>query len=84
MARHDIRSGTPDGPFDLVLCRNLVFTYFDPAIQRAIAAGIADAMRPPAALVLGAHEQLSSDLGRLEPWDIRHRVYRKLPTCAET
>jgi chemotaxis protein methyltransferase CheR len=29
IVRHDIRSPAPAGPFDLVLCRNLAFTYFD-------------------------------------------------------
>ncbi len=32
----DIRPSMPDGPFDLILCRNLVFTYFDEALQRHI------------------------------------------------
>jgi chemotaxis methyl-accepting protein methylase len=26
----------PNGLFDLILCRNLVFTYFDEALQRRI------------------------------------------------
>ena len=34
-ARHDVREEPPVGPFDLVLCRNLVFTYFDEPTQRA-------------------------------------------------
>jgi hypothetical protein len=28
----------PDGPFDLVLCRNLAFTYFDEPVQHQVAA----------------------------------------------
>lgn len=28
----DIRQSMPEGPFDLILCRNLVFTYFDDAL----------------------------------------------------
>ena len=33
-ALHDVRDEPPAGRFDLVLCRNLVFTYFDEATQR--------------------------------------------------
>ena len=33
----DIRRSMHDGPFDLILCRNLVFTYFDEAMQRRVA-----------------------------------------------
>jgi chemotaxis protein methyltransferase CheR len=56
LMRHDIRSPPPEGLFDLVLCRNLAFTYFDLDGQRAAAARIAGALRPGGALVLGAHE----------------------------
>jgi chemotaxis protein methyltransferase CheR len=35
VARHDIRTPPPHGPFDLVMCRNLAFTYFDRDLQRA-------------------------------------------------
>ena len=38
IASHDIRTGPPDGPFDLILCRNLVFTYFGDALQRTVGA----------------------------------------------
>ena len=33
----DIRERSVDGPFDLILCRNLVFTYLVPAVQVEIA-----------------------------------------------
>ena len=48
----------PDGPFDLVFCRNLVFTYFAPALQLELLARIAARLRPGGFLVLGRHEQL--------------------------
>lgn len=56
--RQDIRTAQPEGPFDLVLCRNLVFTYFEPALQRRMLAAIAANMRPGAALVVGKDEAL--------------------------
>jgi chemotaxis protein methyltransferase CheR len=34
--RHDVRDGAPGGPFDLALCRNLVFTYFGDELQREV------------------------------------------------
>jgi chemotaxis protein methyltransferase CheR len=58
--RHqDIRLMQPDGPFHLVLCRNLVFTYFTDALQRRLLAAIADRLADGGLLVLGAHERLS-------------------------
>jgi len=37
VVEHDIRDPAPSGPFDLVLCRNLAFTYFDLSLQREVA-----------------------------------------------
>jgi chemotaxis protein methyltransferase CheR len=53
--RHDVREEPPPGPFDLVLCRNLVFTYFDEPTQRAAIERFA---RVTPILVIGAHERL--------------------------
>jgi chemotaxis protein methyltransferase CheR len=58
IARHDIRSTPPDGPFDVVLCRNLAFTYFDDAGRRDTLERLARVTRPGGALVLGTHERL--------------------------
>lgn len=76
---HDIRTGVPDGPFDLIMCRNLAFTYFDEAAQRRVGGWLAGCLRPAGVLVLGAHERLPAELAGLEPWDIDRRVYRRLP-----
>jgi chemotaxis protein methyltransferase CheR len=54
----DIRRSMPDGPFDLILCRNLVFTYFDDRLQRRLLQAIIDRLAPRGFLVLGAHEKL--------------------------
>ncbi len=54
----DIRRRRPAGCFDLVLCRNLAFTYFDEAVQRRILGAIAARLRPGGVLVVGAHERL--------------------------
>lgn len=53
----DIRKEVPEGPFDLILCRNLVFTYFDEELQREILLRLVDRLRAGGCLVMGAHER---------------------------
>jgi len=59
----DIRERQPEGPFDLVLCRNLVFTYFDEPLQRELGARIAASLVPGGWLIVGGHERLPEGLG---------------------
>ena len=54
----DIRTTMPPGPFHLVLCRNLAFTYFDQALQEAVLAGIVGRLCAAGVLVIGMHERL--------------------------
>jgi chemotaxis methyl-accepting protein methylase len=54
----DIRLEQPPGPFDLVLCRNLAFTYFDEPLQSTIVERIGARTRAGGFLVLGRHEAL--------------------------
>jgi chemotaxis protein methyltransferase CheR len=77
VASHDIRTGPPDGPFDVVLCRNLVFTYFDMGMQHEVGVRVAQALRLGGALVLGAHEDLPATLRGFEAWDAGRRIYRR-------
>jgi chemotaxis protein methyltransferase CheR len=67
LSRQDIRSGMPEGPFHLVLCRNLVFTYFQEALQAMVLEKILDRLRPGGYLVVGAHEGLPPGRWPLEP-----------------
>ena len=78
VARHDVREPPPTGPFDLVLCRNLAFTYFDAAAQRAVATHFAVALRPGGALVLGKHEALPTEVEGFAPWRPAERIYRRV------
>lgn len=73
----DIREGQPEGRFDLVLCRNLVFTYFDEGRQRDVLRRITGAMHDGAALVLGAHEHVPDDVSVLCAWFGKHAIYRR-------
>ena len=54
----DIRTDSPAGPFDLVLCRNLAFTYFDPSVQTKVIDRIRSVTRPNGLVVIGSHEGL--------------------------
>lgn len=69
----DIREETPPGPFDLVLCRNLAFTYFMPALQRESLDRITSVLRPKGFLVVGARERLPEGEQR----------YRSVAGCPE-
>jgi chemotaxis protein methyltransferase CheR len=78
-ARHDVRDEPPAGPFDLVLCRNLAFTYFDAATQDEVLrriAGVTDV------LVIGAHEALPDGQRLFEPW--ARCVFRRSPGSSGT
>jgi chemotaxis protein methyltransferase CheR len=56
--QQDIRETMPAGPFDLILCRNLAFTYFELDLQRTILAGLEKRLSPGGALLVGGHESL--------------------------
>jgi chemotaxis protein methyltransferase CheR len=75
--RHDLRAGTHDGRFDLVVCRNLAFTYFAEELQRDVGRRLARSLRLGGALIVGAHETLPEGLGELQPWSPAHGVYRR-------
>ena len=67
----DIRRDVPTGRFDLVFCRNLVFTYFEEPLQAAIAGRLAEVLVPGGLLLIGAHESLSEAVPGLvqeRPW----------------
>jgi chemotaxis protein methyltransferase CheR len=77
--QHDLRKGPPDGPFDLVLCRNSAFTYFEESLQEEVLAAITDAMVPGGALVVGIHESLPPAAQGFEGWGKGSNIFRKSP-----
>jgi chemotaxis protein methyltransferase CheR len=72
----DIRETLPAERFDLVLCRNLVFTYFDEPLQRRLLQRIKGAMYPGAGLVTGVHEELPGAETGFSAWSDKLRIYR--------
>jgi chemotaxis protein methyltransferase CheR len=67
-ARQDLLAELPAGRFDLVLCRNLAFTYFDEAGARRALERLAGRLRPGGALAIGLHERLPQPCEGFEPW----------------
>ena len=63
----DLREAAPGGPFDLVLCRNLAWTYFDQGLQLAVLDRVRSVTRVGGVLVIGAHEELPA----IEGFDAR-------------
>jgi chemotaxis protein methyltransferase CheR len=73
----DLKTTAPDGPFDLLLCRNLAFTYFDEAGRRDALARLAGRLVPGGALVIGRGEHLPPDPEWLEPWIAELGIFRR-------
>lgn len=74
----NIRENIPRGPFDLILCRNLVFTYFDAPSQCKLLRQILTELRPAGVLVIGRKESLPADEIDIEPCPAGLGIYRKL------
>lgn len=76
-ALQDIRDAMPEGPFDLILCRNVAFTYFEEGLQRRALAGFADRLPAGGVLVLGMHEALPAGASGFDPDEHRLPIYRR-------
>jgi chemotaxis protein methyltransferase CheR len=74
--RQDLRRQLPDGPWDLVLCRNLVFTYFDEPLQREVLGRLVGHVRAGGVLVTGKQETLPQTDVPLVPCARRLGIYR--------
>jgi chemotaxis protein methyltransferase CheR len=75
-ARQDLLAELPKREFDLVLCRNVAFTYFDEAGARRALDRLASRVRPGGALVIGLHEQLPPHAEAFAPWPGCRALYR--------
>lgn len=75
--QQDLRTTMPDGPFALILCRNLAFTYFAEPLQRNVLDGLRERLVPGGVLILGKHEQLPDEHGFTVVDEHRH-IYRRM------
>lgn len=75
--QQDIRTTLPEDRFQLILCRNLVFTYFDEDQQRDILDKLLTKLRPGGWLVLGVREALPAGTPGLAVISPRLGLYRK-------
>ena len=73
----DIRTAMPDGPFGLILCRNLVLTYFEESLQEELIKRIISRLLPGGYLVIGIHEHIPP--GQKEAFLLSHApcIHRK-------
>jgi chemotaxis protein methyltransferase CheR len=66
-SQHDLRADPVPGCFDLILCRNLAFTYFAPRLQSQVLRRLTARLRPQGWLVIGAQERLPETATPLVP-----------------
>lgn len=78
---HDVRNRAPHGPFHLILCRNLAFTYFEHELQLDVLHHLRAVLHRQGALVIGAHETLPLADGEFVEWSGKLGIYRKAPTA---
>jgi chemotaxis protein methyltransferase CheR len=79
LAHQDLLADLPEREFDLVLCRNVAFTYFDADGARRALERIASRLRPRGALVVGMHEELPPRAAGFEPWPGCRATFRWNP-----
>jgi len=73
--QQDIRSTMPSESFHLILCRNLVLTYFDTDLQQKALSQIVKRLIPGGVLVVGSHEALPSNFRQMPA--VQLGLYRK-------
>ncbi len=76
--QHDIRELLLQRRFQLVMCRNLVFTYYDDERQLMIAARLSGIIAEGGVLVIGVHESLPEGLDCFVPINKRLGLYKKV------
>lgn len=73
----DIRHAAPEDTFHLILCRYLVFTYFDGALQSEMLRRLVERLHPGGALAIGGGETLPEGEFGLIPWSKKEGIYRR-------
>jgi len=75
--KQDIRGKLDTGPFHIVFCRNMAFTYFENGLQLEILEYIHSSLVDGGALVIGGHESLPDGYRGFEQWSTLRAVFRK-------
>lgn len=75
--KQDIRDKFIQGPFHIVFCRNMAFTYFDNALQIETLDYIHQTLVEGGALVIGGHESLPDGFSGFEQWSKQRAIFRK-------
>ena len=75
--KRDIRESIPDYTFDMVLCRNLVFTYFSAERQKRFLKRLKPHLKQGSYLVIGSNEEIP-ETEWLEPVSDTHPVYKSV------
>jgi chemotaxis protein methyltransferase CheR len=66
--QEDIRRHIPRELFDIILCRNLVFTYFSDTVQHTVLTQLREQLHEGGTLVIGRRERLPVAVTDLVPW----------------
>jgi chemotaxis protein methyltransferase CheR len=74
----DLRTEAPAGPFHLVACRNLAFTYYTEPLQREVLTRIAAALTPAGFLMIGGRESLPAGQTTIALLSGKRGLYQKL------
>jgi chemotaxis protein methyltransferase CheR len=75
--QQDIRQKLPDQMFNLILCRNLVFTYFEKKLQKEILDRLVKRLKYGGFLIIGSHEKLPVQHSNLNPYENSDLIFKK-------
>ncbi|MCK8614699.1 CheR family methyltransferase [Gordonia sp. C13] len=76
--RNDLVQDAPISRIDLLVCRNTLM-YFNAETQRRVLGRLHFALAPQGVLFLGHAEMLLSHGDRFTPFDLKNRLFRKVP-----
>jgi chemotaxis protein methyltransferase CheR len=76
--RQDVRDEFPPGRFHVILCRHVVFTYFEETLQTEILDRMVARLEPGGILVAGKQEPLPGDYSGLSPLGPKIGVYQRI------
>ncbi|HKP59425.1 MAG TPA: CheR family methyltransferase [Polyangiales bacterium] len=78
--RQDLRRTMPSGPFHVILCRNLAFSYFELSEQHAVQRALVERLSSNGHLVIGLNETLP-EAEQLEQLPQSPYIHRRLCTA---